>query len=376
MGIRFSKSIKLGKYLRLNISKSGISATVGKKGATVNIGGKGTYVNVSPSAVGISGTGLSYRQKVTGGYKQLFSKIFKKSDEDVKQEAAVASQAVETNEDLSVVEEYERKLVANTFPYRFIDNVLTKPAFDAKVNEAQSAAAKMVYQLAIDGDEDTIESMVGSFLSSLEFDLPVSASYELEGHDLYVDLDLPEIEDLATEYPTESKGKVVYKKKTANNLKEEYANTAMGLGIYLAGCFFNVSSYIDRIILSGFTTRRNNKGDLNDDYLYSVKFTRTGFEKTDLAQLDDPYKFILGFENRINFSGTTFKAIEPYEMETSAPAETVNVEATNPMVVDAINGLVELGYNAADLDLLVPELNKLELASSGEYLKAALKMMA
>ncbi|MBR5739456.1 MAG: DUF4236 domain-containing protein, partial [Lachnospiraceae bacterium] len=38
MGIRFSKSIKLGNYLRLNLSGSGVSATVGKTGASVTIG--------------------------------------------------------------------------------------------------------------------------------------------------------------------------------------------------------------------------------------------------------------------------------------------------------------------------------------------------
>ena len=51
MGIRFSKSIKIGNYLRLNFTKNGISATLGKRGASVNIGTKGTYLNLSPSAL-------------------------------------------------------------------------------------------------------------------------------------------------------------------------------------------------------------------------------------------------------------------------------------------------------------------------------------
>ena len=68
MGIRFSKSIKIGNYLKLNFSKSGVSATIGKKGASVNVGGKGAYLNLSPSAVGIKGTGLSYRQRILGGF--------------------------------------------------------------------------------------------------------------------------------------------------------------------------------------------------------------------------------------------------------------------------------------------------------------------
>ena len=64
MGVRFSKSIKLGNFLRVNFSKNGPSLTIGKKGASINIGGKGTYLNLSPSAVGVKGTGVSYRRVI------------------------------------------------------------------------------------------------------------------------------------------------------------------------------------------------------------------------------------------------------------------------------------------------------------------------
>ena len=67
MGIRFHKSIKLGNYLRLNLSGSGVSATVGKKGASINIGKRGTFLNLSPVLVGVNGTGISYRQRILGG---------------------------------------------------------------------------------------------------------------------------------------------------------------------------------------------------------------------------------------------------------------------------------------------------------------------
>lgn len=36
--MRFRKSIKICKGVRLNLSKSGVSATVGIKGASVNFG--------------------------------------------------------------------------------------------------------------------------------------------------------------------------------------------------------------------------------------------------------------------------------------------------------------------------------------------------
>lgn len=55
MGFRFQKSIKLGGGARLNISKSGIGASVGTKGLRIGTGPRGTRLTTS-----IPGTGLGY----------------------------------------------------------------------------------------------------------------------------------------------------------------------------------------------------------------------------------------------------------------------------------------------------------------------------
>ena len=60
MAWRFRKRISLGKFLKFNLSKSGISTTVGVKGFSFNIGKKGVYRNI-----GIPGTGLYKRDKVS-----------------------------------------------------------------------------------------------------------------------------------------------------------------------------------------------------------------------------------------------------------------------------------------------------------------------
>ena len=52
-------------------------------------------------------------------------------------------------------------------------------------------------------------------------------SLDLEYQTLYVDLDLPEIEDLDDRYPVETKDGVVYKKKSASEMKKEYAMMTM-----------------------------------------------------------------------------------------------------------------------------------------------------
>lgn len=62
MGFRFQRSVRLAPGLRLNLSKSGVSATLGRPGATVNVGRRGVE-----GSAGLPGTGLSYRRRIVGG---------------------------------------------------------------------------------------------------------------------------------------------------------------------------------------------------------------------------------------------------------------------------------------------------------------------
>lgn len=58
MAIRFRKSKKVGP-VKLNLSKSGISASVGGKAAGISTGKRGTNTRVS-----IPGTGISFTKKI------------------------------------------------------------------------------------------------------------------------------------------------------------------------------------------------------------------------------------------------------------------------------------------------------------------------
>jgi hypothetical protein len=55
MGFRFRKSVRILPGVRLNLSKRGISTSLGGNGATMNIGSRGTR-----TTLGVPGTGLSY----------------------------------------------------------------------------------------------------------------------------------------------------------------------------------------------------------------------------------------------------------------------------------------------------------------------------
>ena len=53
---RFRKTISILPGVRINLSKTGVSGSLGGHGATVNVGKKGEQVTL-----GIPGTGMSYR---------------------------------------------------------------------------------------------------------------------------------------------------------------------------------------------------------------------------------------------------------------------------------------------------------------------------
>lgn len=365
MGLRFSKSIKLGDLVKINLSKSGLSATIGPKGASINVGSKGTYLNLSPTVAGITGTGVSYRKKITGGYGSLLNKLTGSKEKETKTKQSENKEIV----DESIIEEYENNLNASINVHKLSDKVLNEQEFSKKIDTFENDDVKDIYLKSKQGDEDTIESLVGSFFLNFDFAYPVKANYELEDNVLYIDLDLPEIEDLAKQYPTVVKEKIVNKNKTQSQLKQEYAYTVMSLSAYISAQVFNLSSFIDEIVISGFTTKRNSDGDLKDEYLYSIKYTRKEFEECDLENVDNILEFIGKFENRLNLNNSnfTFKSIKPFEMP--------SIEKLNNAIEEAVLGLKELGYKNSIINQILPKLNEMNFDNSSEYLKEALKLI-
>lgn len=71
MGWRFRKRLKILPGVHLNLSKNGVSTTIGGKGASINHGKNGTFLNL-----GIPGTGVYSRQRIN--YKK--SNTYEESD--------------------------------------------------------------------------------------------------------------------------------------------------------------------------------------------------------------------------------------------------------------------------------------------------------
>jgi hypothetical protein len=60
MGFRFRRRLRIGRGLYLNVSKTGVSASIGGRGATLNVSRKGVR-----TTVGLPGTGLSYQSRLS-----------------------------------------------------------------------------------------------------------------------------------------------------------------------------------------------------------------------------------------------------------------------------------------------------------------------
>lgn len=356
MGLRFYKSFKILPGVRINISKSGISWTLGSKAVKLNTGKRGTYLNLS-----IPKTGLSWRERLD------------KKGSETKQSLTKTETSRPNEESREIIQQYEKENDFILNLHKYADDVVTKEDFINHLNSVKGDSLKDSLRLVIDGDNKTINALIENYINTIELPYEFRIEYQLEDNVLFIDLDLPEIEDFSSQYPTlSSKGEILVRNLNQITVKKQYSQAVISLAIYLAASFFNLSPFIEYIVLSGYTQRRNRDGELADDYLFSFKFNRSTMENVCLSDIDKPYDFILNFENRINLSGSfNFKAITPYQLKEAKKDEAVNLHLN-----EAIQGLKNLGYITAEINLIIDKIKDLNLNSTDEYLIEALKELS
>lgn len=173
-------------------------------------------------------------------------------------------------------------------------------------------------KLVIDGDENVISDLLDAWISNIELPVEIQINYEWKKDKkiMVLDVDLPEINVVPSSlFIKTDTGKYKEKSKTQAELKQEYQTLVLGLSMYIASNIFNISPAIQKILISGYTQRRSNVGDLFDCYIYSILFIREIFEKTDLKK-ENPYDFCMRFKNRLNITKThLLKEIVPYEFD-------------------------------------------------------------
>lgn len=395
MGLRFRKSIKICKGVKVNISKSGLSLSVGTKGASVNFSEKGTRVSA-----GLPGTGLSYSKMInkkssTSSHKSIFdsllekdivysldmdekgkiiildeenneitdvdtvkkirsTSVYKQKEAQLKQERELEIQQYvqqATLEDQKMSDIYKHaayvrskqdyldqlqgnykgsNIEENTIDlqdptsllddfYKTISDKREKYTHQevAQTTEKSQELSEDDQKLLkiINGDEKTICDSFDKWINSIELPVEVNIDYSWDAstNTMYIDTDLPEIEDIPNmSVEINADGSVKEKKKTQETIRKEYNKVIFGLAIVIISHVFDLSPMVDNVIMSGYTQRRNKLGDLVDIYVYSLKFERSQFEHT-RVDLKDPLEFCLNTTNRINMTTSyLLKEITPY----------------------------------------------------------------
>ena len=190
-----------------------------------------------------------------------------------------------------------------------------------KEHEDNETKKKEKFPELLRTDENVMDKTLEDALHSLSWPRETLVSYQImmQGHQVWLDVDLPEIEDLPQKQAAvASNGKKInIKNKTAKQLQAEYALHIHGIVFRLVGTVFATLPTADIAIISGFSQRIDRStGKVNDDYLLSVRVEREQYSKIDFDSLDkvNPIEALGAFEIRRKLSSTgVFIPIDPFE---------------------------------------------------------------
>jgi len=308
--MRFRKSLKVAKGVKLNLSKTGASFTLGTGlPVSLNVGTKGAFLNWS-----IPGTGVYDRVRLDKVLKDKLGGLFgfgkaAAEEEPVQEEQAAKKTAAKAG---------AVKKTAKKDPSR--------PSDEEMEAIAQEIALINIHQMAIDvapeadGELDAAaaEAAIEAWLEGSEAPIAMEVQAEVlpDKDAVMIDLDLPEIEDMPVNKLSElADGTVKIKKKTKKEQYEDYRTCVFGLGEYVASHAFTAVPQAKRIVVSAYTQRRSEKtGEAMDVFIYSVVFDRTAFAAG--YQERDPYDFCQDQKSRLYvLASGVMKEIAPFEPE-------------------------------------------------------------
>lgn len=358
--MRFRKSVNICKGVKLNLSKSGASLTVGPgKGVSLNLGTKGAFVNWS-----IPGTGVYDRVRVDTLIKDKLGGLLGGRDEEREDEKAEETReaggfdglgglggalgGIGSLLGLGGTEEEETERTRK----KAKSGTTAQKTASAKKSSARKTTARKTTgtkkpsgpsraelerlneEMALINihllspqvstratgkfDAEAAEKEIEDWLSEAE--APIAFSVQTQALEdkatVMIDLDLPEIEDMPSDKLTElADGTLKIKKKSQKEAREDYKKCVFGLGEYVAGNAFDLVPAAKKVVVSAYTQRRDEKtGEQEDTFIYSVIFERAAFRKG--YEEADPFEFCAGFESRFYpLSSGLLKKIEPYEAE-------------------------------------------------------------
>ena len=324
--MRFRKSIKVTKGVKLNLSKGGASFTVGSGlPVSLNVGTKGAYLNWS-----IPGTGVYDRVRLDKVLKEKLGGVLGFGTAAAEEEEPEEKSAKKTGTKAAAKKSSSTKTTAKPTSKKTASartETKKEPArpSDEEMNAiAQQIALVNIHRQAIDVSKkasgtlnaDEAEAQIEAWLSESEAPIEFSVQPEVieSKGAVMIDLDLPEIEDMPQDKLAElADGTIKIKKKTKKEQVEDYRTCVFGLGEYVASHVFAEVPQAKKVVVSAYTQRRSEKtGELLDVFIYSVVFSRGDFTKD--YQDKDPYEFCQKLPSRFYvLASGVMKEIVPFE---------------------------------------------------------------
>jgi hypothetical protein len=203
-------------------------------------------------------------------------------------------------------------------------------AWKARFEEHRRAEAKRRRHIEemIYSDLEAMESHLKETLQDIAWPRETSVAAELldSGRRAFIDVDLPEIEDM----PDKTAGvpqrgmKLSVKAMSPTQVQRLYMRHIHSIAFRIIGETFTALPEIQQVVLSGYSQRRDKvTGRINDEYLYSVRVARPEWRGIDFSHRGlrslDVTEALWQFELRRNMSKTgVFKSVIPFTMEDKA----------------------------------------------------------
>lgn len=193
-------------------------------------------------------------------------------------------------------------------------------------HEAREQARKALFEEKVHTEVPAMEIVLEESLMDIVWPRETSLESEIRdgGRVVMIDVDLPEIEELPRKTAAvPARGyKLSIKELAATRLQQLYMRHVHGIGFRIVGEAFAVLPKAEEVVLSGYSQRPDKAtGEVQSQYLYSVRVQRPEWGRINFANLDDvdPVEALGRFDIRREVSKTgLFKEIVPFEVPSAA----------------------------------------------------------
>lgn len=316
MGLRFRKTIKLGKGINLNIGTKGVSVSAGVKGARFSMHSSGRKT----ATFSLPGTGLSYVKTFSSKSKKK-DKTSAKDKEQAARNAQAKQNAINARaakENQAALQEYNDYVAAICSVHKECDKPIDWIALYQTEEPVFGAQKKADWKEMHDFAEQVISGDTDAYLTVIEEAKPFE-DLTAYGSDFEYGTEDPRIMEIEFHVksdevvPVESitmrdngtlKEKALTKTEYYSLMQDYVCSTAIRLARELFAAL-----PVEEVIVHAVDDIVNTAtGNDEECTLMSVRFLRTGFLEINFDRID-PSDFVTSFEHNMKFLKT--KGFQP-----------------------------------------------------------------